>query len=168
MSLSVNGASSSASVRGKSAPIGTLTGFPLPLDKVCTSIDGVRHWLWSAVDEHDFVQGILLHRHRDPEAAKIFLIGLFGGDDVSDVLPTDQLRSSGAAIRAMPSLLNVDHQRVMSTARCTHTVDQRASVTGHAVLSKTRSTSHTTSRTTIARIETAKTSAGISKTRGSN
>ena len=27
------------------------------LDEVCTSVDGVRHWLWRAVDEHGFVRG---------------------------------------------------------------------------------------------------------------
>ena len=30
------------------------------LDEVCTSVDGVRHWLWRAVDEHGFVLDILL------------------------------------------------------------------------------------------------------------
>ena len=40
------------------------------LDEVCTSVDGVRHWLWRAVDEHGFVLDILLQRHRDTEATK--------------------------------------------------------------------------------------------------
>ena len=40
------------------------------LDEVCTSVDGVRHWLWRAVDAHGFVLDILLQRHRDTEATK--------------------------------------------------------------------------------------------------
>ena len=47
---------------------------------------GVRHWLWRAVDEHGFVQGILLQRHRDTEAAKTFLIRLLGDYDVPEVI----------------------------------------------------------------------------------
>jgi len=80
------------------------------LDKVCTSVDGVRHWLWRAVDEHGFVLEIL-QRHRDTEAAKIFLTRLLGAYDVPEVIHTDQLRSDGAAIREIQSLVNVDHDR---------------------------------------------------------
>jgi putative transposase len=88
------------------------------LDEVCTSVDGVRHWLWRAVDEDGFVLDILLRRHRDTEAAKTFLTRLLGEYDVPEVIHTDQLRSYGAAIREIPSLINVDHQQVISTARC--------------------------------------------------
>lgn len=94
------------------------------LDDVCTTVDGVRHWLWRAVDEHRFVQGILLHRHRDTEAAKIFLTRLLGEDEVPDTICTDQLRSYGAAIREIPNLVKVDHQQVISTARCNNIVEQ--------------------------------------------
>ena len=101
------------------------------LDEVCTTVDGVRHWLvlvrtarlgtldrWRAVDEYGFVLDILLQRHRDTEAAKTFLTRLLGECDVQEVIHTDQLRSYGAAIREIPSLTNVDHQQVISTARC--------------------------------------------------
>jgi putative transposase len=88
------------------------------LDEVCTSVDGVRHWLWRAVDEYGFVLDILLQRHRDTEAAKTFLTRLLGEYDVPEVIHTDQLRSYGAAIREIPSLINGDHQQVISTARC--------------------------------------------------
>ena len=50
-------------------------------DEVCTSVDGVRHWLWRAVDEHGFVLNILLQRHRDTDAAKTFLTRLLGEYD---------------------------------------------------------------------------------------
>ena len=93
------------------------------LDEMCTSVDGVRHWLWRAVDEHGFVLEVLLQRHRDTEAAKTFLTRLLGEYDVPEVIHTDQLRSYGAAIRELPSLINVDHQQVISTARCNNLVD---------------------------------------------
>ena len=48
------------------------------LDEVCTSVDGIRHWLWRAVNEHGFVLDIFLQRHRDTEAAKAFLPRLLG------------------------------------------------------------------------------------------
>ena len=61
------------------------------LDEVCTTVDGVRHWLvlvrtarlgtldrWRAVDEYGFVLDILLQRHRDTEAAKTAYAGPFG------------------------------------------------------------------------------------------
>jgi len=37
-------------------------------------VDGVRHWLWRAVDEHGSVQGILLQQRRDAAAAQNFMI----------------------------------------------------------------------------------------------
>jgi len=37
------------------------------LDEVCTSVDGVRHWLWRTVDEYGFVLDVLLQRRRDIE-----------------------------------------------------------------------------------------------------
>jgi putative transposase len=94
------------------------------LDEVCTTIDGVRHWLWRAVDEHDFVLDILLQRHRDAEAAKTFLTRLLGECDVPEVIHTDGLRSYGTAIREMPALQMVDHQQVISTARCNNIIEQ--------------------------------------------
>ena len=108
------------------------------LDEVCTSVDGVRHWLWRAADEHGFVLEVLLQRHRDTEAAKTFLTRLLGEYDVPEVIHTDQLRSYGAAIRELPSLINVDHQQVISIARCNNLIEQRASVASRAVLPKKR------------------------------
>ena len=98
------------------------------LEEVCTTVDGIRHWLWRAVDEHGFVLDILLQRHRDTEAAKTFLISLLEEYDVPEVIHTDQLRSYGEAIREIPSLVNVDHQHVISTARCNNMIEQRAGV----------------------------------------
>jgi putative transposase len=116
------------------------------------SVDGVRHWLWRAVDEDGFVLDILLQRHRDTEAAKTFLTRLLGEYDVPEVFHTDQLRSYGAAIREIPRLINGDHQQVISTARCNNIIEQRASVASRAVLPKTRTPIHTPTRAISARI----------------
>ena len=61
------------------------------LDEVCTRVDGVRHWLWRAVDEHGFVLDSLLQRHRDTEAATNFMRRLLVEYDVPDTICTDQL-----------------------------------------------------------------------------
>ena len=94
------------------------------MDEVCTTVDGVRHWLWRAVEEHGFVLAILLQRHRDTDAAKTFLIRLLGEYNVPDTICNSQLRSYGAAIREIPSLADVDHQQVISTARCNNIIEQ--------------------------------------------
>ncbi|ULH17939.1 IS6 family transposase (plasmid) [Deinococcus sp. KNUC1210] len=94
------------------------------LDEVCTTVDGVRHWLWRAVDEHGFVLDILLQRRRDTKAAKNFMMRLLAEYDVPNMICTDQLRSDRAAIREIPSLANVDHQQVISTARCNNLIEQ--------------------------------------------
>lgn len=65
-----------------------------------------------------------LRRHRDTEAAQNFLTRLLGDYDVTEVIHTDQLRSDGAAIREMPRLADVDHQSVVSTARCNNNIEQ--------------------------------------------
>ncbi|TSA85526.1 DDE-type integrase/transposase/recombinase [Deinococcus detaillensis] len=93
-------------------------------DEVYTTVDGVRHWLWRAVDEYGFVLDILLQRHRNTKAAKTFLTRLLGEYDVPEVIRTDQLQSYGAAIRQIPSLADVDHQEVISKARCNNIVEQ--------------------------------------------
>ena len=63
------------------------------LDEVCTSVNGVSHWLWREVDEHGFVLDILHQRHRDMETAKTFLTRLLGEYDVPEVIHTDRPRS---------------------------------------------------------------------------
>ena len=115
------------------------------------------------MDEHGFVLDVFLQHHRDTEAAKTFLTRLLGEYDVPEVIHTDQLRSYGAAIRELPSLINVDHQQVISTARCNNMVEQshrptrrqerqRASVLMGAVLLKT-----------AAGVQTVETCSGISE-----
>jgi putative transposase len=57
------------------------------------------------------------------EAARIFLTRLLGEYDVPDTICTDQLRGHGAAIRGIPSLADVDHQQVISTARWNNMIE---------------------------------------------
>lgn len=83
-----------------------------------------RHCLWRAVDEHGFVLDILPQRHHDIEATKTFLIRLLAKYDVSEVIHTDQLRSYVVAIQEIPSLADVGHQQVISTARCNNLFKQ--------------------------------------------
>ena len=87
-----------STVRRRTAPPGTPSGSRWHLDEVCTSVDGVWHWLWRAVDEYGFVLDILLQRHRDTDAAKTFLTRLLSEYDVPDRICTDKLASCGAAI----------------------------------------------------------------------
>lgn len=91
---------------------------------MAVKVGGVRHWLWRAVDEHGFVLDILLQRHRDTQAAKVFLTRLLGEYQGPEVIHTDQLRSYSAAIREVPRLANVNHQQVISTARCNNVIEQ--------------------------------------------
>ena len=94
------------------------------MDEVCTTVGGVRHWLWRAVDEHGVVLDVLLQRHRDTEAARTFLARLLGEFHVPETICTDKLASYRAAIRELPALQEVDHQQVISTARCNNLVEQ--------------------------------------------
>ena len=113
------------------------------------------------MNEHGFVLEVLLQRHRDTGAAKTFLTRLLGEYDVLEVIHTDQMRSYGTAIRELPSLVNVDHQQVISTARCNNLIEQRASVASRAVVPKTIPPSHMESRAKSAGLQTTKTRSEI-------
>lgn len=94
------------------------------LDEVYVEVGGQKHWLWRAVDEHGAVLDILLQPHRDTAAARTFFTRLLGEFEVPEVIHTDKLWSSGAAMRALPVLHGVEHVQVMSVARCNTLVEQ--------------------------------------------
>lgn len=72
------------------------------LDEVFLNINGERHYLWRAVDQHGHVLDILVQRRRDKKAAKKFFRKLLKGlRYVPRVIITDQLKSYGAAKREM-------------------------------------------------------------------
>ena len=52
---------------------GRRPGDKLHLDEVALKIDGRRHWLWRAVDQHGFVVDILVQSRRDQHAAEAFI-----------------------------------------------------------------------------------------------
>ncbi len=81
---------------------------------------GVGHWLWRAGDEDGIVLGVLRQRHRATGAARTFWVQQLGEFHVPEPICTNRLASDGAAIQAIPVLEAVDHQQVISTARCHH------------------------------------------------
>ena len=99
-----------------------------PLDEMRVVVGGVTHWLWRAVDEHGAVLDVLLQRHRDTSAATSFFRRLLGEYDVPETVCTDKLVRYTAAIRELPMLDDVDHQQVISAARCNNLIEQRAGV----------------------------------------
>ena len=72
------------------------------------------------MDEYEPVLVILLQRHRETEAARTSLPRLLREHDVPEVFHNDQLRRYRAAIREISSLVNVDHQQVISGAQQQH------------------------------------------------
>ena len=88
------------------------------LDEMRVVVSGVTHWLWQALDEHGAVVDVFLQWHRDTNAASFFFERLLGKYGVPGTVYTDKLAREGAAIRELPALEHVDHQKVISTARC--------------------------------------------------
>src|SRR5215467_4362059 len=80
------------------------------LDEVLLKINGKRHWLWRAVDQHGVVLDILVQSRRDHEAAERFLRQVIEGVGYEPrVVITDKLASYPPALRRVR--LNVDHRR---------------------------------------------------------
>jgi putative transposase len=80
------------------------------LDEVVVGINGKRHYLWRAVDQHGNVLDILVQSRRDSKAAERFFRKLLRKLEYSPrVLITDKLGSYGVAHRQlMPS---VEHRK---------------------------------------------------------
>jgi putative transposase len=80
------------------------------LDEVFIMINGKRHYLWRAVDQHGNVLDILVTSRRDTRAAtKFFRKLLTGVRSVPRVLITDKLGSYAAARRRV--LRSVEHRQ---------------------------------------------------------
>jgi len=80
------------------------------LDEVVIKVNGVRQYLWRAVDQDGNVLDILLQSRRNAKAAKRFLAKLRKTQQrVPRVLVTDKLRSYAAAHRDLMS--SVEHRR---------------------------------------------------------
>lgn len=78
------------------------------LDEVVIMINGVRHWLWRAVDSNGEVLDIFVQSRRNTRAAKRFISRLITRWGEPRVIVTDKLCSYGAALRKLG--LNVDHR----------------------------------------------------------
>jgi putative transposase len=71
---------------------GRRPGDKLHLDEVALKINGPRHWLWRAVDQHAFVVDILVQSRRAHHAAEAFKRRAVGGwDDTPRAVITDKL-----------------------------------------------------------------------------
>lgn len=78
------------------------------LDEVVLPINGVKHWLWRAVDANGDILDILVQAHRNAKAAKRFLRKLIERFGEPRVIITDKLRSY---IKPISNLApNADHR----------------------------------------------------------
>lgn len=78
------------------------------LDEVVVPINGVKSWLWRAVDENGDVLDILVQKQRNAKAAKRFLKRLIVRFGAPRVVITDKLRSYIKPIRNLAA--NADHR----------------------------------------------------------
>ena len=80
------------------------------LDEVVVNINGKKHWLWRAVDQHGAVLDVLVQSRRDRHAAGRLMRKLLKKHGRSPrVLIADKLKSYAAANRDLG--LNVEHRQ---------------------------------------------------------
>ena len=80
------------------------------LDEVVVTINGRRHWLWRAVDQHGATLDVLVQCRRDRHAARRLMRKLMKKHGrVPRVLVTDKLQSYAAANRDLG--LDLDHRQ---------------------------------------------------------
>src|SRR5258708_38482819 len=80
------------------------------LDEVVVTINGKKHWLWRAVDQHGAVLDVLVQNRRDRRAARRFMRKLLRKHGRAPrVLVTDKLKSYAAANKDMG--LSVEHRQ---------------------------------------------------------
>src|ERR687889_357132 len=98
------------------------TGDKWHLDEVFLKINGVRHYLWRAVDQNGVVIDILVQAKRDRFAAIRFFRRLLRATGRKPrVIITDKLRSYGAAKRVvMPGVAHRQHRYLNNRAENSH------------------------------------------------
>lgn len=79
------------------------------LDEMVVTINGRKHWLWRAVDQHGAVLDVLVQSRRDKAAAKRLMRKLLKRHGRPRVIVTDKLRSYAAANNELG--LNVEHRQ---------------------------------------------------------
>jgi putative transposase len=98
------------------------------LDEVLLKINGKRHWLWRAVDQHGVVLDILVQERRDQAAAERFLHRVLEGEGGAEprVVITDKLASYPPAIkRVLPIAEHRRHKRLNNRAENSHLPTRR-------------------------------------------
>ena len=92
------------------------------LDEVFVKIQGVRHYLWRAVDQDGEVVDVFLQRRRDGKAAKRFFKRLLRASrNEPRRIVTDKLRSYGVAHRELiPDTLHDTSQYANNRAELSH------------------------------------------------
>jgi putative transposase len=99
------------------------TGDKWHLDEVFLKINGVRHYLWRAVDQNGVVIDILVQPKRDRFAAMRFFRKLLRANNHRRprVIVTDKLRSYAAAKRVvMPGVVHRQHRYLNNRAENSH------------------------------------------------
>ena len=90
--------------------MGLARGDKWHLDEVVVPINGQKHWLWRAVDQHGATLDVLVQSRRDRNAARRLMRKLMRKyGRVPRVLVTDKLRSYAAANRDLG--LDLDHRQ---------------------------------------------------------
>jgi putative transposase len=80
------------------------------LDEVVVTINGKKHWLWRAVDQHGAVLDVLVQSRRDRHAARRLMRKLLKRHGRAPrVLITDKLKSYAAGNRDLG--LNMEHRQ---------------------------------------------------------
>src|SRR6202051_789873 len=80
------------------------------LDEVVVTINGKKHWLWRAVDQHGVVLDVLVQSRRDRHAARRLMRKLLKKHGRAQrVLITDKLKSYAAANRDLG--ISVEHRQ---------------------------------------------------------
>jgi len=92
------------------------------MDEVFVTINGVRHYLWCAVDQDNNEIDILVQKRRDKRAANRFFCKLLQGQGCSPRrIVTDKLRIYGAARKeVMPSVLHCQDRDANNRAEASH------------------------------------------------
>ena len=91
------------------------------LVEVVLKINGVRHWLWRAIDANGDVLDILVQSRRDTAVARRFMRKLFKRWGLPRVMVTDKLGSYAAVNAAMaPGLEHRRHKEINNAAEASH------------------------------------------------
>ena len=94
------------------------------LDEIQVVVGRVTHWLWRAINGHNPVLDVFLQQYWNTSAATVIFNRLPRKYDVPETVFTDRLAICGTALRELPVLDDVDHQRVIRAARGNNLIEQ--------------------------------------------